>query len=112
MGKRLSGGDAGFPPKCLLRFDGMSLLERHLEILGFGGLISSVTIVVGYQSDSIKNEVAKLKPNLDINFIQNDRFFSKSLNINKENIRIPTTSSIFISSCIKKEQNDNAGFIA
>ena len=74
MGKRLSGGDAGFPPKCLLRFDGMSLLERHLEILGFGDLISSVTIVVGYQSDSIKNEVAKLKPNLDINFIQNDRF--------------------------------------
>ena len=58
MGKRLSGGDAGFPPKCLLRFDGMSLLERHLEILGFGDLISSVTIVVGYQSDSIKNEVA------------------------------------------------------
>ena len=74
MGKRLSRGDASFPPKCLLHFDGMSLLQRHLEILGFGGLISSVTIVVGYQSDSIKNEVAKLKPNLDINFIQNDRF--------------------------------------
>ena len=74
MGQRLSGGDNRFPPKCLLRFDGMSLLQRHLEILSTGGLISSVTIVVGYQSDQIKNEVAELKPNLDINFITNDRF--------------------------------------
>ncbi len=74
MGQRLSGGDPGFPPKCLLRFDGMSLLQRHLELLGSGGLISSVTVVVGYQSDHIKKEVAELKPNLDINFIQNDRF--------------------------------------
>lgn len=74
MGQRLSGGDTGFPPKCLLRFDGMSLLQRHLEILGSGELISSVTVVVGYQSDRIRNAVAELKPSLDINFIQNDRF--------------------------------------
>ena len=74
MGQRLSGGDIGFPPKCLIQFDGMSLLHRHMEILGSSGLISSVTIVVGYKSDRIKAEIAELKPNLDINFIQNDRF--------------------------------------
>ena len=74
MGQRLSGGDTGLPPKCLIQFDSMSLLQRHMEILGSRGLISSVTIVVGYQSDTIKNEVAELKPDLDINFIQNDRF--------------------------------------
>ena len=74
MGQRLSGGDTGFPPKCLLRFDGRSLLQRHLEILSAGGLVSSVTVVVGYQSGRIKDEVEELKPNLNINFIQNDHF--------------------------------------
>ena len=74
MGQRLSGGDTGFPPKCLLRFDGRSLLERHLEILSSRGPVSSVTVVVGYQSGRIKDEVAELKPNLNINFVQNDYF--------------------------------------
>ena len=78
MGQRLSGGDTGFPSKRLLRFDGRSLLERHLEILSSRGLVSSVTVVVGYQSGRIKDEVAELRPDLNINFIQNDHFYQGS----------------------------------
>ena len=46
MGNRLSSRDKSFPPKCLFKFNGKSLLQRHIEALMKVG-IKSLTIVVG-----------------------------------------------------------------
>ncbi len=47
------------PPKVLLRFQGKSLLQRHLEILRAQGF-DDLTIVVGHQADSIRSELREL----------------------------------------------------
>lgn len=50
VGKRLNQHRA--VPKCLLSFDGRSLLERHLSTLAHIG-VSNVTLCVGYESRQI-----------------------------------------------------------
>lgn len=64
VGERLGDIAAG-RPKSMLRFDGMSLLARHLRILQFYG-IKHVTVVTGYQSDVIENELAQYDADLNI----------------------------------------------
>jgi choline kinase len=59
IGARLSGGDDRFSPKALLRFDGKSLLERHIDILRRFG-VGPMTLVVGYHRAEIAAEVAAL----------------------------------------------------
>ena len=55
VGKRL--GEAGeSQPKSLLRFEGKSLLQRHLENLRHYQ-IDQVAIAVGYQAESIQAEI-------------------------------------------------------
>ena len=57
VGQRL-GKSAGDKPKCLLEFEGVSLLQRHLKILANYGL-SEIIVVTGFQpkliSDSLNN---------------------------------------------------------
>jgi len=74
IGKRLGGGKPDFPPKCLLEFAGRSLLERHLDILQSLDAVSSMTMVVGYESDKIKAAVATYQLTIQPEFILNDRF--------------------------------------
>lgn len=57
MGMRL-GGDGTKPPKCLLQFDGKSLLHRHLEILQTAG-VERVVIGVGYKAEMIRAEIRR-----------------------------------------------------
>jgi len=57
IGQRL-GEISGDKPKCLLQFDGISLLQRHLVILQHYG-ITGIIIVTGYQENLIEQEVAK-----------------------------------------------------
>ena len=57
IGQRL-GEISGNKPKCLLQFDGISLLQRHLVILRHYG-ITGIIIVTGYQNDLIEQEVGK-----------------------------------------------------
>ncbi len=53
------GKENGDRPKCLLRFNGRSLLERHLRCLrGLG--IEQVVIAVGYQAGLIREELAAI----------------------------------------------------
>jgi choline kinase len=59
IGQRL-GKISGNRPKCLLRFDGSSLLQRHLAILHHYG-INGIIIVTGYRADMIEAEVAGSK---------------------------------------------------
>lgn len=58
MGRRLEMGEDA-PPKALLRFDGASLLQRHLDILAHFGL-PDLTVVVGHQASAIEAELGAL----------------------------------------------------
>lgn len=59
-GTRLAGGPRnGLLPKCLLRFGGRSLLERHLRLLEQTG-VGEVCIAVGYGAERIREELARL----------------------------------------------------
>jgi len=57
IGWRLGRGEA--PPKSLIRFDGRSLLERHLEIL-FAHGVDEVVVGIGYQAERVEAELERL----------------------------------------------------
>jgi choline kinase len=46
-------------PKCLLRFDGMSLLERHLRMLKSTG-VEEIVLAVGFRRELIEAEIDRL----------------------------------------------------
>lgn len=56
VGARLYGDPGGQPPKCLLRFEGRSLLARHVDILRARG-IEELVLVVGYRADDLRAEL-------------------------------------------------------
>ncbi|MEH2114587.1 phosphocholine cytidylyltransferase family protein [Nostoc sp.] len=58
IGRRL-GKDGQIQPKCLLKFNGKSLLERHLNYLRYYQ-INQVVITVGYQAQRIQDEIKAL----------------------------------------------------
>ncbi|MBN3873992.1 phosphocholine cytidylyltransferase family protein [Nostoc sp. JL33] len=58
VGRRL-GKDGQIQPKCLLKFNGKSLLERHLNYLRHYQ-IEEVVIAVGYQAQRIQDEIKAL----------------------------------------------------
>jgi len=69
-GRRLSQSGDQPPPKCLLRFGGHSLLERHLRLLRRAG-VDEVVIAVGYAPQQIEAELDRLnwqpRPKLVLN---------------------------------------------
>jgi len=59
LGSRLFGDDGTQPPKCLLRFDGKTLLHRHVEILrGMG--VEGLSLVVGYRKEDVEAEITAI----------------------------------------------------
>lgn len=56
--------DARFP-KCLLSFDGMTLLERHLRMLATAG-VDDVVLALGWEPSRIEAEVARLGRQVEI----------------------------------------------
>jgi choline kinase len=46
-------------PKCLLRFDGVSLLERHLQILDAAG-VSEIVLALGFRPELVRDELERL----------------------------------------------------
>jgi choline kinase len=46
-------------PKCLLRFGGMSLIERHLRMLRGAG-VDEVVLAVGYRRELVEAEIERL----------------------------------------------------
>ncbi len=46
-------------PKCLLRFDGMTLLERHLRMLKNAG-VSEVVLALGFRHELVEAELDRL----------------------------------------------------
>jgi choline kinase len=64
IGKRL-GEISGNQPKCLLEFDGISLLHRHISLLAQFG-ITDILVICGYRQDEIKASLDSLKINVHI----------------------------------------------
>ncbi len=59
VGARLGPAVTEHPPKILLRFDGKSLLQRHVEILRRHG-VGELVLGVGYRRADIEREIADL----------------------------------------------------
>lgn len=57
VGKRIAGAHAD--PKCLLRFDGRTLLERHLRLLRSVG-VEDIVLCLGYRAEAVREELARL----------------------------------------------------
>lgn len=77
VGKRL-GKEAENLPKSLLKFGGISLLERHFQLLRCLA-IQEIILVVGYQSEMIKNEIDRLNLNDWVKTIDNPNFTQGSV---------------------------------
>ena len=56
LGTRLYGNGEDQPPKALLRFEGKTLLQRHVEILRACG-VKELVLVLGYRKDEIEAEL-------------------------------------------------------
>jgi choline kinase len=77
VGKRL-GKDGQNQPKCLLKFNGKSLLQRHLDYLRYCQ-IQEVVIVVGYQAEKIQDEITALKAENWVNTVYNPDYTKGSI---------------------------------
>ena len=75
QGSRLRSITKG-KPKCMLKIQGKSIIERQIEMFYDIG-VQKIFIVVGYRKDFIINELSKKFPNL--NFVWNP--FYKSCNV-------------------------------
>jgi choline kinase len=72
-GLRLQQPENQQQPKCLLRFGGMSLLERHLRMLKAAG-IEEVVVALGFRSDLIEAELDRLNWRPRPEVVLNPRF--------------------------------------
>ncbi len=70
IGKRL-GPTSDHKPKCLLPFDGISLMHRHLAILEFYN-ISEICIITGYESGMIEQALGTIPQ--DVRLICNSQY--------------------------------------
>ena len=58
-GMRLKQADDEQLPKCLLRFDGLTLLERHLRLLKHAG-VEDVVLALGWRHELVSAELERL----------------------------------------------------
>ena len=59
-GMRLQQPEEEQLPKCLLRFDGRTLLERHLVLLKKAG-VEDVVLALGFRHDLVEAELDRLR---------------------------------------------------
>ena len=82
VGARLDGvavdANGDILPKCLLRFGGQSLLERHIRILrGLG--ISELVIATGFRAEAVRSEVDRIGADDFVATIHNPDFRAGSV---------------------------------
>ena len=77
IGQRL-GALAGDKPKCLIEFNGASLLRRHLRILEHYGM-TEIIIVTGHQADLITREASGTGAAALIKYVHNPDYRKGSL---------------------------------
>lgn len=73
VGRRLYGDDDSQPPKVLLRFDGKTLLARHIEILKSVG-VDELVVVVGFRKEDIRAEIDRIGAGDFVRTIENPDF--------------------------------------
>ena len=76
-GSRLQASH-GDGPKCLMRFGGRSLLERHLLLLQRAG-VKQLTLVVGFAEARIAQALQRLAPALNVELVYNPDFLLGSV---------------------------------
>ena len=76
IGQRLE--QPGLPPKILLRFGDESLLARHVHILRYCG-VEGIDMVVGYQSELIEEEIARIGARDFVRLHRNDDYLRGSI---------------------------------
>ena len=59
VGLRLQQPPEAQFPKCLLRFDGTTLLERHLRVLEAAG-VDEIVLALGFQAGKVEEELKRL----------------------------------------------------
>ena len=77
-GNRLADFNPDGRPKCLLEFGGRSLLARQLDNLFQAG-VRHVTLVVGYEADSIIDHVGTLSSRPEVAFVYNPAYLKGSV---------------------------------
>jgi choline kinase len=60
-------------PKCLLQFDGMTLLERHLQMLEAAG-VEDVVLALGFQPETVRTELKRIGWPRDVEIVLNPRY--------------------------------------
>lgn len=78
VGSRLFGDDRSQPPKCLIEFNGKTLLARHIELLRDIG-IDGLTLVVGYRKDLVCLEALNSAPEGYVEIVENPMYRGGSL---------------------------------
>ncbi|KVF79139.1 phosphocholine cytidylyltransferase family protein [Burkholderia diffusa] len=71
LGLRLQQPPEAQFPKCLLRFDDVSLLERHLRVLDAAG-VDEIVLGLGFQSGKVEQELKRLGRSAEI--VLNERY--------------------------------------
>lgn len=71
VGLRLQQPPEAQFPKCLLRFDGTTLLERHLRVLEAAG-VDEIVLALGFQAGKVEEELKRLGRRAEI--VVNDRY--------------------------------------
>ena len=77
VGRRLRGNGSRYP-KCLLNFDGRSLLSRHLDALEDLG-VYEVVLGVGYRADLIEQALVAHKPKANVRLVNNPDYHQGSI---------------------------------
>ena len=72
-GLRLRQADDAQLPKCLLKFGGMSLLERHLRMLRTAG-VDDIVLALGYRHALVAAELERLQWQPRPEIVLNNRF--------------------------------------
>jgi choline kinase len=72
-GMRLQQSEDQQLPKCLLAFDGRTLLERHLRLLRNVG-VEEVVLALGYRHDLVEAELDRLRWTPRPQIVLNERF--------------------------------------
>ena len=77
IGQRLGDVSANLP-KCLLKFAGKTLLQRHLGILKHFA-VSEIIIITGYQSDLVEQEIVRVGNDGHIRIVENPDYRKGSI---------------------------------
>ncbi len=78
IGQRLFGDNPDSRPKCLMEFDGKTLLQRHIENLQALG-VKDLTMVLGHKMGLIREEAEKYSPEGFFDHIYNARYQNGAL---------------------------------